>query len=198
MNTQRAFFSLDIPADATPTFDFIAPSSPRQEDENEGVSSGKGGLEWRVRLRFLVAVSPSKTRNSHMDGSRGPDASPKESDLISSAGTMTKDSNSEDATRFQILMHSLLPDGPRGEWAASWHVRSSLEPLQFVVDEGVETRAGGWMDVITGTGSGGGDVEPETKGTWKETSLDVLECEVPVMVWPSATAFQPVETIFNA
>ena len=204
MNTQRASFSLDIPADATPSFDFVAPPSSRQEDGNKGTSAVKGGLEWRVRLRFLVAVSPPNARSPDPVGQpRGSDARSKEPGPTSSAGAMTKGSDSEDAMRsseFQIVMHSLLPDGPRGEWAMSRHASSSLAPFRFVEDESTETGGGGWMNMITGAGSVDGDVEQgmNAQGTWTETGLDVLECEVPVMVWPSATAFQPVETIFSA
>lgn len=48
LHTARIPFSLDIPSDATPAFSLVA-------------GDGKaGGLEWRVRLTFLVAVPPHR------------------------------------------------------------------------------------------------------------------------------------------
>lgn len=56
MHTARIAFSLDIPSDATPAFSLMA-------------GDGKaGGLEWRVRLSFLVAVPPGRRKS--MDARR--------------------------------------------------------------------------------------------------------------------------------
>jgi len=49
VNTSRLSFSLDIPSDSTPDFHITA--------GNEGF---KGGLEWRLRIAFLVAVPRRK------------------------------------------------------------------------------------------------------------------------------------------
>lgn len=49
MDTQRASFALDIPADGTPAFGITAYDP----------ADGKGGLVWRVRMNFLVAVAPA-------------------------------------------------------------------------------------------------------------------------------------------
>ncbi|KAF8330350.1 Rgp1-domain-containing protein [Cantharellus anzutake] len=207
MNTHRASFSLDIPADATPAFGFIAPPSPHQEAGDVDAPPTKGGVEWKIRLCFLVAVLPSKTYDTGRNLGRLRKAAKRpKSEMTSSTGTTVQESDCEDPTRFRIPMHSLLPDEPSSEWATSWSIGESLAPLRFVEDELENARVGGWMSMIMGTGSDGGNsvVEPdgiaeaETKGIWKETKLDVLECEVPVMVWPGATAFQPVETSFNA
>lgn len=45
----RGVFSLDIPPDSTPTFGIVLPVGP-----DDALS--EGGLEWKVRLCFLVAV----------------------------------------------------------------------------------------------------------------------------------------------
>ena len=51
INTSRLAFSLDIPSDVTPAFSLAA-----------GAGGLNGGLEWRVRLAFLVATPPSGYR----------------------------------------------------------------------------------------------------------------------------------------
>ncbi|BEI84235.1 hypothetical protein CcaverHIS002_0408390 [Cutaneotrichosporon cavernicola] len=53
--TARTAFSLDIPSDATPAFSLSA---------GDG---GRGGLEWRVRLAFLVALPRRSTRSEETE-----------------------------------------------------------------------------------------------------------------------------------
>ncbi|ORY33810.1 Rgp1-domain-containing protein [Naematelia encephala] len=57
INTSRLSFSLDIPSDATPGFQLAA-----------GPEGDTGGLEWRVRLAFLVSSPPKRhVRRKSMD-----------------------------------------------------------------------------------------------------------------------------------
>ena len=56
--TSRLAFSLDIPSDATPDFSLAA-----------GPDGLKGGLEWKVRLAFLVSVPSRRSRRSLEKGS---------------------------------------------------------------------------------------------------------------------------------
>ncbi|KAF9508028.1 hypothetical protein BS47DRAFT_1332970 [Hydnum rufescens UP504] len=61
-DTRRISFSLDIPADGTPAFHFTA------HDPKEAV----GGLDWKVRLCFLVALEPEGEMWSMLpDGPKG-------------------------------------------------------------------------------------------------------------------------------
>jgi hypothetical protein len=55
VNTSRLSFSLDIPSDATPDFGITA-----------GPEGFKGGVEWRLRIAFLVAV-PRHHHHKHHD-----------------------------------------------------------------------------------------------------------------------------------
>jgi hypothetical protein len=50
LHTARVPFALDIPSDATPAFALAAGKGPGEH----------GGLEWRVRLAFLVALPPKR------------------------------------------------------------------------------------------------------------------------------------------
>ena len=61
LGTTRMAVSLDIPSDATPAFSLAA-----------GPGGKKGGVEWRVRLAFLVAVPASRRNRKSIDGRRGP------------------------------------------------------------------------------------------------------------------------------
>jgi hypothetical protein len=58
-------FSLDIPSDATPAFSLMA-----------GEDGKAGGLEWRVRLSFLVAVPPRR-KSASVDHRRSTSARPR-------------------------------------------------------------------------------------------------------------------------
>jgi hypothetical protein len=32
---------------------------------------------------------------------------------------------------------------------------------------------------------------------WRETTLETVECEVPIRVWPGNTAFKPLDVVFD-
>lgn len=55
VNTSRLSFSLDIPSDSTPDFHITA--------GNDGL---KGGLEWKLRISFLVAIPHRKSAPVHL------------------------------------------------------------------------------------------------------------------------------------
>jgi RAB6A-GEF complex partner protein 2 len=62
----RGVFSLDIPPDSTPAFGIVLPAGPDN-------APSEGGLEWRVRLCFLVAASREvgEIRQLRRDGRAG-------------------------------------------------------------------------------------------------------------------------------
>jgi hypothetical protein len=66
-HTSRLAFALDIPSDATPAFSV-----------NAGTEGEKGGLEWKVRLGFLVAIPKRKHHSAEVD--RGISLIPREED----------------------------------------------------------------------------------------------------------------------
>jgi hypothetical protein len=63
VNTSRLSFSLDIPSDATPDFGITA-----------GEDGFKGGLEWRLRISFLVAVPRRTHHHRHVETEAGADS----------------------------------------------------------------------------------------------------------------------------
>lgn len=106
-----------------------------------GEEEGKGGVEWKIRLAFLVSVPPRKS------------------------------------TAFA----SGREQGEVGEEAAPTH----LVPVGPV--EGLDPRHVGWMPsggiapVLREEGTRG---EKGAGGEWKEMKTEVVECDVPIVVYP--------------
>lgn len=61
VNTSRLSFSLDIPSDSTPDFAITA-----------GDESGQGGLQWRLRIAFLVSMPSRKHHHQQQRHSSKP------------------------------------------------------------------------------------------------------------------------------
>lgn len=178
MNTRRASFSLDIPADGTPAFEITA------YDPDEGA----GGLAWHVRMNFLVAIAPPHSTESVMQGGD------------------------------EETLRSHVQDGPGGEWGSSWRASDSLTPLVVPAVARNNVRPELWSGTMP-TASGGasmflgesednaeegdGEVGDDDErrgvgvGGWVPVEVQTVECEVPVSIWPGATAFRPRESIFE-
>jgi hypothetical protein len=39
--------------------------------------------------------------------------------------------------------------------------------------------------------------EQEQEGDWRDVQVEIVECEVPVVVWPGNTAFSAVDVVFE-
>ncbi|KZT09076.1 Rgp1-domain-containing protein [Laetiporus sulphureus 93-53] len=177
--TLRTTFALDIPPDATPAF---------QVDVSAGPDHRPGGLEWKVRLCLLVAVAQPTSKE-------GPGG---------------------------LRLRHLVRDGPGGEWGSSWKAAWTIAPMERP-DLHAEAEAanapgqmpsasGSWLSYFTApllgpaTGYHDGDEVDEEKegddtvgeeGEWREVRTEVVECEVPIRVWPGNTAFKATEVIFD-
>ena len=234
MDTHRACFSLDIPADGTPAFGITA------YDPDEG----RGGLAWRVRMNFLVAVAPSPQ--------------PPHSGSDSPTELVTQKEGEQETLR------TFVQDGPPGEWGSSSRASDSLAPLVRVdttisplgaarknnagvtgqlwsgTTNGMPTQnaaSGGWASMFLGNGGAAsgslssdigasssqtsfsdyndnegdagdgnegaedgerrGSAVDSRVGAWMPVEVQTVECEVPVSIWPGATAFRPRESIFE-
>ncbi|WVQ98723.1 hypothetical protein IAU59_005854 [Kwoniella sp. CBS 9459] len=162
VSSSRLAFSLDIPSDATPAFSLAA---------GEG---GKGGLEWKVKLQFVVAVPPhahgdSHRRNQSLEYSRG---------------------EKQQAT--SSLAVSLLPlprtghDNDNRFYTAS----TTLAPLMLVHGDTDAPNGTDHIDMkhnITGQGAPMGNGSGPKR--WMEMKTELVECEVPVKVLAGNTAF---------
>ncbi|KAL1405293.1 Golgi membrane exchange factor (Ric1p-Rgp1p) subunit [Vanrija albida] len=149
LHTSRISFTLDIPSDATPAFGVAA-----------GGEGRPGGVEWRVRLAFLVSSPPSPKGNGH--ARRSSVGGRKSADARRSSSPEKR--KSEDKRRPATSSISLLPvatgDGDNQPFVAS----AGLAPLF----------------------APGGTTNPEL---WAETRAETVECEVPVQVLAGSTAF---------
>jgi RAB6A-GEF complex partner protein 2 len=180
--TLRTAFSLDIPSDAAPAF-----TLEMNEDRSAGLSGDtldktsakKGGVEWRVRVCLLVCVVP--------DGAR---------------------------------LRGVGYAGEHGEWAKALvplpGPLARRPPKQHLVSASTDSlSSGGWTDWLTSaftttterTYHDGDldeeaekvedDVDSEDDSGWEEMRVEMVECEVPVRVWPGNTAFRAMDVIFN-
>ncbi|KAH9927442.1 Rgp1-domain-containing protein [Epithele typhae] len=178
--TLRSTFSLDIPPDATPAFE-----ASFDESFGDGLGSlnvrpnkpKSGGLEWKVRLCV-------RTRH-------------------------------------------LVQDGTRGQWGSSWKAAPTIAPLERPVvapsaasstmpaANGEPTGAMSWVSYLTssllgpsnaGYHDGDEDLDdpegevPDDMGSeeaWRDLKVEMVECEVPVKVWPANTAFKATEVVFD-
>lgn len=211
MDTQRASFALDIPADGTPAFGITAYDP----------AEGKGGLVWKVRMNFLVAVAAAAPysaspdsggetiRNLVKDGPRGEwGLSLRASDSLAPLGRV-----------------STQRSDPGGDAVGMSSSRSGDPPPS---SHGGGTSGGGWTSMLFGSNGGGssssqtslttslddeGDSDDanevgarksgvdddvrRTRSRWAPLEVQTVECEVPVSVWPGATAFRPRESVFE-
>ncbi|PCH33197.1 Rgp1-domain-containing protein [Wolfiporia cocos MD-104 SS10] len=171
--TLRTTFSLDIPPDASPAFAV----------DVDGAAGTPGGLEWKVRLCLLVAVAAPTARE-------GPDG---------------------------VRLRHLVRDGRAGDWGVSWGAARTIAPSERPDVRAAEATptmgtAASWISYFTApllgpaTGYHDGDEEAESadadeeygaEDEWRETRAEMVECEVPIRVWPGNTAFKATEVVFG-
>jgi hypothetical protein len=153
-----------------------------------GVGGGKaGGLSWKVHLTLLVAVtSPNaRVRGLARDGAptawgtawRAPAGiAPEQQEArvekaVKGNGSVGAGKEKESWTWY--LMSSFLGTGER-----EYHDGDDID------DE----------DAPSSTAEGDGEGKEED---WREVQVEVVECEVPVVVWPGSTAFSAVDVVFD-
>lgn len=160
LHTARMPFSLDIPSDATPAFALAA---------GEGRA---GGLEWRVRLAFLVASPPAHRGPSSSHTPRTPQAAQgADSPLNGRPGGDTK------------------PAIP-AKAAGAAHLLSANTMINLLPAEG---------DTDNVTFTAGPTLTPYSKGSegWLEARAETVECVVPVSVLAGNTAFVVRPSVYS-
>ncbi|WVQ78266.1 hypothetical protein IAT38_000351 [Cryptococcus sp. DSM 104549] len=154
VSASRIAFSLDIPSDATPAFSLAAGEGDR------------GGLEWRVKLSFTVAMPPHGWRKHHRKAA-------------GSSGEKTKEKEREARDEAVHMLPSEIghgqsqQDGDNRFYAAS----TTLVPL---------------LSTSRSNGMGSGDkgrIGVDAEKEWFEMRTELVECEVPVKVLAGNTAF---------
>lgn len=176
----RTTFSLDIPPDASPAFQVVVSGA-------ENGTTSPGGLEWKVRMRFLVAVASSDARTGedgvrlkHLvrDGPRG------------EWGTSWRASPALAPSERSSPVHTPNGNAVASQPTQSW---SSFFSSAFL----------GSTEPSNTYHDGDEDVEAEeededgTEEDWREVRLEMVECEVPLRVWAGNTAFKAGEVVFE-
>jgi len=181
----RTTLSLDIPPDASPAFQIEVNGEPGYLEQRLP-SEKPGGLEWKVRLCLLVAVSSESARQGVdgvrlksfvCDGQRGEWGS-------SWRGTpaiapMQYPVNSEDPTSAATPMGSGLKS-----WAT--YLASPFLGAPETYEDG---NNGKNYDVD--------DPVAENDEGWVAVKTETVECEVPIRVWPGNTAFKAADVVFE-
>lgn len=191
-------FSLDIPPDASPAFE-AAYDEPRLDGDPVNARKPKpksGGLEWKVRLCLLVAIaSPSahegpdgvRTRHLVRDGRRGQwGSSWKAAQSIAPLERPAPPSSSSAARPNPTEESTPVPANTALSWV-SYLASSLLGPSNVGYHDGDE-------ELEDEDGEDGG-VGPEE--AWRDVKVEMVECEVPVKVWPGNTAFKATEVVFD-
>ncbi|KAH8101380.1 Rgp1-domain-containing protein [Cristinia sonorae] len=191
-STLRTTFSLDIPPDASPAFQVDVKSDTLQPS-----GAGAGGLEWKVRLCLLVSVGSAHTRadtegvrlkNLVRDGPRGEwgsswKASPNIAPMEWPDARAMLRGPAEPGT-------TVTPSSSWMSFLTSTLFGSSETPYHDG-DEGISDDE----DDATGEGQ-----ELEVWGSeedWRGVRVEMVECEVPIKVWPGNTAYKAGDVVFD-
>lgn len=165
MDSRRIPFSLDIPSDASPGFRVTL---------DEGSSeAGSGGLEWRVRMCFLVAMGFSSGEDD--------------------------DEYDEAGLGLGTTRH-LVRDGSGGDWGTSWKATPGLAPITRGGTSDSQyrqnpTTVGSSSWSLFSTRLVDQAAEEDVEG-WKECPVETVECEVGITVWPGNTLYRPAQLDF--
>jgi len=212
LNTLRTTFSLDIPSDATPTFQVkINDSTGYPELPSVSPHTSIGGLEWKVRLCLLVAVaSESSDRGTEgvyfkvleRNGPRGEWGSswcapkmlaPLEKPRVGLDHLKKEEEQVKTKSWTQLLVDSVwntlggtIPGGDIGEHHDGDESDAGGDERRY---DGIKP------DLVGGVGKGVNFAGSEEG--WRHVRLETVECEVPIKVWPGNTAFRAIDVIFD-
>jgi RAB6A-GEF complex partner protein 2 len=161
IDSLRVPFTLDIPSDASPCFRVGIEDSDYPPD---------GGLDWKVRMTFLVAMGGedgSGTRHLLRDGAGGEwgnswKATPSLAPLSRGAGVV----------------------GAGGVYYRPSTATTSSTGSAWSLFSTRSTDA-------TPTGEPAGDWD------WREATTETVECEVGITVWPGNTLYKPAQCDFE-
>ncbi|KAI0033695.1 hypothetical protein K488DRAFT_77699 [Vararia minispora EC-137] len=178
--TLRTTFALDIPSDAAPAFslklgDGIPPANGHANDPHlPSPAATRGGVEWKVRVCLLVCVAPERAR---VRGARR-------------KGDVGEWASSYIPTSTPLCHRVVEPAALRtstdsvGSWTA-WFTSTFVAPTTYHDGD------------MEGESTHESDTEDEDEVGWEEMRTEMVECEVPVHVWPGNTAFRAMDVVFD-
>jgi RAB6A-GEF complex partner protein 2 len=209
LNTLRTTFSLDIPSDASPAFQIAVGGTSVPNP------STSGGLEWKVRLCLLVGIAAETSHTGMQDvrfkslvreGPRGEwgsswgataGVSPLEKPDMKAAQRQQQQQQRQfqmtsPRAWSQFIVTSILYGNADPDSEREYHDGDAISD-----DEGGgnEDYDGIIPDLAGGVGVGV-DYGNGEEG-WREVKLEMVECEVPVRVFPGNTAFKALDVVFD-
>lgn len=123
-----------------------------------------------------------------------------------------------------MRLRQLVRDRLPGDWGASWKGTASIAPMErpdLRANAGVQSpttpsTAATWLSYFTapllgpsaeyhdGDDEGPGSDSDGDEGAglgdeaeWREVHAEMVECEVPIRVWPGNTAFKATDVVFD-
>ena len=207
INTLRTTFALDIPSDASPAFQIKMDNVEScSQIRTTSTTVSQGGLEWKVRLCLVVAIASETSdpgtegvlfRSLKRDGLRGAWGSswraPKS--LAPLEKSKTGDEKMKPRSWTQFLYDSVwgTVSVVGDEDGNQHHDGDGSDEEGGISDEkgydGIKPDLAGGVGV--GVDFAGGE-----RG-WNEVKLEMVECEVPIRVWPGNTAFRALDVVFD-
>ncbi|KAL7416950.1 Rgp1-domain-containing protein [Mrakia frigida] len=161
LHTTRLPFSLDIPSPGTAGGAGIAPSFVLRAGEGEDIKAG--GVEWKIRLSFLVSVPPKQHHHRSKSGEGGGDGA---AAVMPVAGVAVRPTHLVPSWKNPSL-------DPRH---VGFEPASSIAPVLPSSGGGMVEGRGGRVETREKRDAGG--------GWWKEMRTEVVECDVPISVFP--------------
>lgn len=189
--THRTSFALDIPSDAAPAFGLVLNDDVPSGTARPGLTVrtspvSQGGVEWRVRVCLLVCVAPQDAsirgvRRATDSGEWGTPYVPLRSPLCRRPSGVSLVRASTDST------------SSWSSWIASALFTPTTPAPEPKYHDGDEDDGSEPQD---GASDSGSNADNESVG-WEEMRVELVECEVPVRVWPGNTAFRAPEVVFD-
>lgn len=212
---------MDIPSDASPAFQIgVGTSVP-----NPSTPLSSGGLEWKVRLCLLVGIAAETShtgvhnvrfKSLALEGPRGewgsswgatPGISPKEKpNLKAVAATQRQQQRQFQMTSprawSQYIVSSILYGSADPDAEREYHDGDVIGDDDDDDEEGgkdgnelIRDYDGIIPDLAGGVGVGV-DYGNGEEG-WQDVKLEMVECEVPVRVFPGNTVFKALDVVFD-
>jgi hypothetical protein len=218
LNTLRTTFSLDIPSDASPAFQIVVggtsvpnPSAPRTS----------GGLEWKVRLCLLVGIAAETSHAGMQDvrfkslvreGPRGewgsswgatagisplekPDSKAVAAALRQQRQQQRQFQMTSPRAWSQFIVTSILYGNTDPAAEREYHDGDAISDEEDG-QEGQDDEYDGIIPDLAGGVGVGVDYGNGEEG-WRDVKLEMVECEVPVRVFPGNTAFKALDVVFD-
>ena len=222
LNTLRTTFSLDIPSDASPAFQIVVGSGGGGSSGGTSTPSPSGGLEWKVRLCLLVGIAAETSHTGMQDvrfkslvreGPRGewgsswgatagisPLEKPDKKAVAAAQRQQQQRPFQMTSPRAwsQFIVTSILYGNADPDSEREYHDGDAISDDEGdggVVGYENEDYDGIIPDLAGGVGVGV-DYGNGEEG-WREVKLEMVECEVPVRVFPGNTAFKALDVVFD-